>query len=119
MQQHDQHRGGGAPAYLLADMRTRPTGHSQARASAPFIAWATAGRASTAAVERARRVTLEQLGEVDLERYLPVPERLVLRLALPAAPGTGRPETVILNHAHVWAVFDGVARQRIELQVAA
>lgn len=109
MQQHTHIAGASPPVYLLADLRARPTGHAPGRISVPFVRWAGTG-SLTDTVERARRFSSAELDGLDLDGFIAVPERLALRLALPARPGADA-GTVVINHAHLWTVLDGLTPQ--------
>lgn len=94
--------------YYLADLLTRPTGHSPSRTSAPYVSWV-GGRGRTVALAEARAFTAAELADEDLDAFLVVPAPLAARLAVAAAPGSGARGPVLVNHAGIWATLDGAA----------
>jgi len=86
------------PVYYLADLTTRPTGHSLVSTAAPHIRWRCDLDSSRTTTDLAEAGTFTAGAIEDMDaRVLAVPAEMAARLAIRVGRGT-----VLINHAHLW-----------------
>jgi hypothetical protein len=91
------------PVYYLADLTTRPTGHSLVSTAAPHIRWRRDLESSRTTTDLAGAGTFTAGAIVEMDGVLAVPAELAARLAIRVGRGT-----VLLNHAHIWCALQQV-----------
>ena len=93
-----------APVYYLADLTTRPTGHSLVSTAAPHIRWRKSldSSATTTDLAAAGAFTGAAVSDIERGRVLVVPAEIAARLAIRLS---GR--MVLINHAHLWLALQG------------
>jgi hypothetical protein len=91
------------PVYYLADLTTRPTGHSLVSTAAPHIRWRVALDSSRTTTDLSKAVAFTAAAIAGMDaRVLAVPAELAARLAILV-----RGQLVLLNHAHLWLALQG------------
>lgn len=92
------------PVYYLADLTTRPTGHSLVSTAAPHVRWRVALDSSRTTTDLSKAGSFTAAAVADLERHrvLVVPAELAARLAIRHGA-----QLVLLNHAHLWTALQG------------